>query len=108
MIEVLCDLIVDHTQLQRRCGAYQCHSSESCHELSAIHTFVLLCSGSGKGQCAHYTHSVNISIGLIGGGNITDTHARAVRAVSGASVAAIYGTNTGKVRRLADEYGGQP
>jgi predicted dehydrogenase len=50
---------------------------------------------------------VNISIGLIGGGNITDTHARAVRAVPGGSVAAIYGTNTGKVRRLAGEHGGQ-
>jgi predicted dehydrogenase len=50
---------------------------------------------------------VNISIGLIGGGNITDTHARAVRAVPGASVAAIYGTNTAKVRRLAGDYGGQ-
>jgi UDP-N-acetyl-2-amino-2-deoxyglucuronate dehydrogenase len=49
---------------------------------------------------------VNISIGLIGGGNITDTHARAVRAVPGANVAAIYGTNTGKVRRLAEEHGG--
>jgi len=50
---------------------------------------------------------MNISIGLIGGGNITDTHARAVRALPGASVAAIYGTNAGKVRRLAGEYGGQ-
>src|SRR5215475_7997873 len=50
---------------------------------------------------------MNISIGLIGGGNITDTHARAVRAVPGASLAAIYGTNAGKVRRLAGEYGGQ-
>src|SRR6516164_7011931 len=50
---------------------------------------------------------MNISIGLIGGGNITDTHARAVRTVPGASVAAIYGTNIVKVRRLAGEYGGQ-
>src|SRR5262249_13238330 len=50
---------------------------------------------------------VNISIGLIGGGNITDTHARAVRAVPGASVAAIYRTNTGKVRRLSGEHSGQ-
>jgi predicted dehydrogenase len=49
---------------------------------------------------------VNISIGLIGGGNITDTHARAVKAVPGASVAAIYGTNAVKVRRLAGEHGG--
>jgi UDP-N-acetyl-2-amino-2-deoxyglucuronate dehydrogenase len=50
---------------------------------------------------------VNISIGLIGGGNITDTHARAVRAVPGARVTAIHGTNIGKVRRLSHEYGGE-
>jgi len=50
---------------------------------------------------------VNISIGLIGGGNITSTHARAVRAVPGVSVAAIYGTNTGKIRSLVGEHGGQ-
>jgi predicted dehydrogenase len=53
------------------------------------------------------TGNSSFSIGLIGGGNITGTHARAVRAVPGASVAAIYGTNTGKVRRLASEHGGQ-
>lgn len=61
----------------------------------------------GKCRWAHYTHTVNKSIGLIGGGNITDTHARAVRAVPGASVVAIYGTNSAKVRRLAGEHGGQ-
>ena len=36
-------------------------------------------------------------IGLIGGGNITDTHARAVRGIAGVKVAAIYGANAGKV-----------
>ncbi len=55
----------------------------------------------------NYTHGVKISIGLIGGGNITDTHARAVRGVPGASVAAIYGTNSEKVRRLTGEHGGK-
>src|SRR5207244_9907461 len=50
---------------------------------------------------------MNVSIGLIGGGNITETHARAVRAVGGADVAAIYGSNIEKVRRLAGEHGGQ-
>jgi predicted dehydrogenase len=49
---------------------------------------------------------MTVSIGLIGGGNITDTHARAVRAVSGAEVAAIYGTNQEKVQRLSEEHGG--
>ena len=49
---------------------------------------------------------MNISIGLIGGGNITDTHARAVRAVSGVDLVAIYGTNIDRVRHLAGEHGG--
>jgi UDP-N-acetyl-2-amino-2-deoxyglucuronate dehydrogenase len=49
-----------------------------------------------------------IHIGLIGGGNITDTHARAVRAIAGAEISAIYGTNSGKVAALCREYGGMP
>ena len=48
---------------------------------------------------------MSVSIGLIGGGNITDTHARAVRAAGG-DVAAIYGTNIEKVQRLSREHGG--
>src|SRR6202011_2325434 len=47
-------------------------------------------------------------IGLIGGGNITETHARAARAVSGVSVSATYGTNAANVERLCREYGGLP
>jgi UDP-N-acetyl-2-amino-2-deoxyglucuronate dehydrogenase len=47
-------------------------------------------------------------IGLIGGGNITDTHARAVRGVDGVELAAIYGTNAGKVNGLCREHGGTP
>jgi UDP-N-acetyl-2-amino-2-deoxyglucuronate dehydrogenase len=47
-------------------------------------------------------------IGLIGGGNITGTHARAARDVPGVEIAAIYGTNAGKVSRLCLEHGGQP
>src|SRR5882757_18816 len=47
-------------------------------------------------------------IGLIGGGNITETHARAARAVRGVEIAAIYGTNLESVSRLAREYGGSP
>jgi len=54
----------------------------------------------------NYTHDV-ISIGLIGGGNITDTHARAVQAVPDASIAAICGTNIQKVRCLTGEHGGE-
>ncbi|MGB7844695.1 MAG: Gfo/Idh/MocA family oxidoreductase [Candidatus Acidiferrum sp.] len=46
-------------------------------------------------------------IGLIGGGNITETHARAACAVPGVEIAAIYGANTEKVSRLCGEYGGK-
>jgi UDP-N-acetyl-2-amino-2-deoxyglucuronate dehydrogenase len=47
-------------------------------------------------------------IGLIGGGNITETHARAARAIPGVEIAAIYGTNTEKVARLCRQHGGKP
>src|SRR5438128_8290595 len=47
-----------------------------------------------------------IHIGLIGGGNITETHARAARAIPGVEIAAIYGTNAEKVDRLCKEYRG--
>jgi UDP-N-acetyl-2-amino-2-deoxyglucuronate dehydrogenase len=47
-------------------------------------------------------------IGLIGGGNITETHARAARAIPGVEIAAIHGTNAEKIARLCHEYGGTP
>jgi UDP-N-acetyl-2-amino-2-deoxyglucuronate dehydrogenase len=47
-------------------------------------------------------------IGLIGGGNITETHARAARAVPGVEIAAVYGTNEENVSRLSREHGGKP
>jgi predicted dehydrogenase len=50
---------------------------------------------------------MTIHIGLIGGGNITETHARAARAIPGVEIAAIYGTNAEKVGRLCQEHGGQ-
>ncbi len=49
-----------------------------------------------------------IHVGLIGGGNITETHARAARAISGVEIAAVYGTNFAKVQRLCREHGGTP
>ena len=45
-------------------------------------------------------------VGLIGGGNISETHARAARAIPGVEVSAIYGTNMEKVNRLSAEHGG--
>jgi UDP-N-acetyl-2-amino-2-deoxyglucuronate dehydrogenase len=47
-------------------------------------------------------------IGLIGGGNITETHARAARAIPGVELSAIHGTNAEKIARLCHEYGGTP
>ena len=46
-------------------------------------------------------------VGLIGGGNISETHARAARAIPGVSIAAIYGTNPSKVQHLSREHGCQ-
>ena len=51
---------------------------------------------------------MTIHIGLIGGGNITETHARAARAIPGVEIAAVYGTNAEKIARLCDEFGGTP
>jgi len=44
-------------------------------------------------------------IGIIGGGNISDTHARAAREIDGVAIAAIYGSNRERSARLAETYG---
>jgi UDP-N-acetyl-2-amino-2-deoxyglucuronate dehydrogenase len=46
-----------------------------------------------------------LHMGIIGGGNISETHARAAREVTGVAVAAVFGSNAEKVRRLALEHG---
>jgi UDP-N-acetyl-2-amino-2-deoxyglucuronate dehydrogenase len=46
-----------------------------------------------------------MKIGLIGGGNISNTHARAASAISGVEVGAVYGANHDKISRLSQEYG---
>jgi len=51
---------------------------------------------------------MTIRIGLIGGGNITETHARAVRSMQDAEITAVVGSNAEKVNRLCREHGGQP
>ena len=51
---------------------------------------------------------MTFQVGLIGGGNISATHARAARALSGVEIAAVYGTNAEKVRGLSREHGGKP
>lgn len=49
---------------------------------------------------------MTIHVGLIGGGNITETHARAALAIPGVEIAAICGPDTAKVGRLCALYGG--
>jgi UDP-N-acetyl-2-amino-2-deoxyglucuronate dehydrogenase len=51
---------------------------------------------------------MTIHVGLIGGGNISETHARAARQIAGVEIAAVYGTNREKVARLCTEYGAAP
>jgi UDP-N-acetyl-2-amino-2-deoxyglucuronate dehydrogenase len=47
-----------------------------------------------------------IHIGIVGGGNISETHARASREIDGVEIAAIYGRNREKCERLGQLYGG--
>src|SRR4029077_10802997 len=50
---------------------------------------------------------MTIRIGLIGGGNISATHARAAAQIPGAEIVAIYGTNESKVHHLSRQYNSQ-
>ena len=45
-----------------------------------------------------------MNVGLVGAGNISDTHARAALA-AGLQIAGVYGDNHGKAHQLADRYG---
>lgn len=51
---------------------------------------------------------MTIHVGLIGGGNISETHARAAVAIPSVQVSAIYGGNSSKVARLCSECGAIP
>src|SRR2546429_8232067 len=51
---------------------------------------------------------MTFQVGLIGGGNITETHARAARAIRGVAISAIHGTNSEKLACLSREHGGTP
>jgi predicted dehydrogenase len=55
-----------------------------------------------------WDHQMTTHIGLIGAGNISETHARAARAIPGVTISAIYGTNAEKVTRLSREHGATP
>ncbi|MGB7281650.1 MAG: Gfo/Idh/MocA family oxidoreductase [Candidatus Acidiferrum sp.] len=47
-------------------------------------------------------------IGLIGGGNISETHARAARAIPGVEISAVWGSNAENIARLCRGHGGTP
>jgi UDP-N-acetyl-2-amino-2-deoxyglucuronate dehydrogenase len=47
-----------------------------------------------------------IHVGILGGGNISETHARAVQQTEGAEIAALYSQNHEKAARLSKLYGG--
>ncbi len=47
-----------------------------------------------------------IHIGILGGGNISETHARAAREIEGVEIAAIHGHNQEKSARLGQLFGG--
>jgi UDP-N-acetyl-2-amino-2-deoxyglucuronate dehydrogenase len=47
-----------------------------------------------------------IQVGIIGAGNISETHARACREIQGVEIAAIQGANLSRARTLANSYGG--
>lgn len=46
-----------------------------------------------------------MQIGIIGAGNISETHARAAREIDGVEIAAVYGQNRDKAARMAQLYG---
>src|SRR5260221_13728950 len=49
---------------------------------------------------------MTVHVGILGAGNISDTHARAVLAIPGAALAAVYGANAAKAERMAAVHGG--
>ncbi len=48
-----------------------------------------------------------MNIGILGGGNISDTHARAARAIPGVEIVALFGQNVARTTALASRYGGK-
>jgi UDP-N-acetyl-2-amino-2-deoxyglucuronate dehydrogenase len=46
-----------------------------------------------------------VKIGILGAGNISDTHARAASAIPGTSIVAVHGGNAMRAERLAATYG---
>jgi predicted dehydrogenase len=51
---------------------------------------------------------LTIRVGLIGAGNISETHARAAAAIPGVAIAGVYAPTRAHAERLAAQYGGAP
>jgi UDP-N-acetyl-2-amino-2-deoxyglucuronate dehydrogenase len=51
---------------------------------------------------------MTMHVGLIGGGSISETHARAAREIPGLEISAVFGTNRERAARLAAEFGAVP
>src|SRR2546430_10229273 len=49
---------------------------------------------------------MTVRVGIVGGGNISDTHARAARETPGVELAAFWARDPEKARRMAGRYGG--
>ena len=48
---------------------------------------------------------MSVSVGIIGAGNISQTHARAAQAIPGVNISAVWGTSREKAQRLAEPAG---
>lgn len=49
---------------------------------------------------------MTVRLGILGGGGISDTHARAAMEIPGVEIAAVYGRNAERSKALAETYGG--
>lgn len=49
---------------------------------------------------------MTVRVGILGGGNISDTHARAALEIPGVEIAAMFGGNVERTRGLTERYGG--
>jgi UDP-N-acetyl-2-amino-2-deoxyglucuronate dehydrogenase len=56
-------------------------------------------------RCIAGDKVVKLHVGILGGGNISQTHMRAALGIDGVKIAAVYGQNVDKARRLADAAG---
>ncbi|HEX4565825.1 MAG TPA: hypothetical protein VH138_04300, partial [Vicinamibacterales bacterium] len=52
------------------------------------------------------TSNRRVRLGILGGGGISATHARAARGIPGVEIVAVHGANREKIAALAREHGG--